>query len=147
MADRNQDGEVAPNELEAWLETQRLLSHGQLLVSIIHGGGLFEILDVNHDAGLSPRELRNAWSVLEGAGCTSSETVDLGKAPTVVMMIVSQGYPTSFTRPTKDDTEWFGKMDRNSDGDISRREFTGSSEVFSKLDTDRDGLISPAEAK
>ncbi|HWB09426.1 MAG TPA: EF-hand domain-containing protein [Pirellulales bacterium] len=147
MADRDRDGEVSPEELEAWLDTQRLLTHGQLLVSVMSGGGLFEMLDVNHDGGLCPRELRNGWAVLEGAACTSGESVDLGKVPSVVMIVVSQGYPGSLARTTATGGEWFRKMDRNSDGDISRREFTGSTQVFSKLDVDRDGLISPEEAR
>lgn len=146
LADRNQDGKASHEEIAAWLEVQRKVSRGQLLVSVIYGGGLFEILDENHDAGLSPRELRNAWSVLEAAGCTSGESVDLGKAPSVVMMVASQGYPASFGRTATGGAEWFRKMDRNSDGDISRREFSGSIEVFSKLDLDHDGLISPYEA-
>jgi Ca2+-binding EF-hand superfamily protein len=147
LVDRDRDGKASPDEIAAWLEVQRLVNRGQLLVSILHGGGLFEILDENHDAGLSPRELRNAWSVLEAAGCTSGENVDRGKAPSVVMIVASQGYPASFTRSAPGGAEWFRKMDRNSDGDISRREFSGSIEVFSKLDLDRDGLISLDEAR
>jgi Ca2+-binding EF-hand superfamily protein len=147
LVDRDQDGKASPEEIAAWLEVQRLLNRGQLLVSVIYGGGLFEILDVNHDAGLSPRELRDAWSALKAAGCTSGEDVDLVKAPAVVMMVASRGYPASFGRATTADIEWFRKMDRNSDGDISRREFSGAIEVFSKLDLDHDGLISPDEAR
>jgi hypothetical protein len=41
---------------------------------------------------------------------------------------------------------WFRRMDRNRDGDVSRREFFGSREQFDRLDRDGDGLISPAEA-
>ena len=41
---------------------------------------------------------------------------------------------------------WFRKMDRNKDGDVSRREFLGTPEEFKKIDTDGDGLISAAEA-
>ena len=63
------------------------------------------------------------------------------------MMVASDGYPASFARTTTGDIDWFRKMDRNSDGDISRREFSGAIEVFSKLDLDRDGLISPDEAR
>jgi Ca2+-binding EF-hand superfamily protein len=43
--------------------------------------------------------------------------------------------------------EWFQKMDRNRDGDLSRREFLGSAAVFDRLDTDHDGLIDRAEAE
>jgi len=38
-------------------------------------------------------------------------------------------------------------MDRNGDGDVSRREFLGSAEQFKRIDTDGDGLISVEEAE
>ena len=37
-------------------------------------------------------------------------------------------------------------MDRNNDGDVSRREWLGTDEEFEAIDTDGDGLISIAEA-
>jgi Ca2+-binding EF-hand superfamily protein len=37
-------------------------------------------------------------------------------------------------------------MDRNRDGDVSRKEFIGTDEEFRKLDLDGDGLISLEEA-
>jgi hypothetical protein len=38
-------------------------------------------------------------------------------------------------------------MDRNRDGDVSRREFLGSDEEFRRIDSDGDGLISVEEAE
>jgi hypothetical protein len=38
-------------------------------------------------------------------------------------------------------------MDRNGDGDVSRREFLGTDEEFAAIDTDGDGLISAEEAE
>jgi hypothetical protein len=38
-------------------------------------------------------------------------------------------------------------MDRNRDGDVSRKEWLYSEELFRKIDTDGDGLISVEEAE
>ena len=38
-------------------------------------------------------------------------------------------------------------MDRNRDGDVSRKEFLFGEELFRKIDTDGDGLISVEEAE
>ncbi len=38
-------------------------------------------------------------------------------------------------------------MDRNRDGDLSRREFLGTDEKFRRIDADGDGLISIEEAE
>jgi hypothetical protein len=57
-------------------------------------------------------------------------------------MISSQPLPPPAQGPL-----WFQKMDRNRDGDVSRREFLGSDEQFRKIDTNGDGLISREEAE
>jgi hypothetical protein len=38
-------------------------------------------------------------------------------------------------------------MDRNGDGDVSRREFLGTIEQFRRIDSDGDGLIDVVEAE
>lgn len=146
LADRDGNGTLSQQEIDHWLKLQQQLIHGQLLVSIYSGGGLFELLDTNHDAGLSIRELRNMWQNLESAACTSGSHVDLKQVPHVVLFVVSQGYPDQLGRQTTSDVEWFRLMDRNRDGDVSRREFTGSPAAFDRLDQDHDSLISLQEA-
>lgn len=147
LADRDSNGILSQQEIDRWLEVQQQLIHGQLLISVYHGGGLFELLDTNHDAGLSVRELRSAWQTLESASCTAENHIELNRVPNVLLFIVSQGYPDSLARPSTSEVEWFRLMDRNQDGDVSRREFTGSPTAFDRLDQNHDSLISPDEAE
>ena len=73
---------------------------------------------------------------------------DRSKLPRQVRMAASIGSPKSLVRfPTRRGPAWFRAMDRNGDGDVSRREFTGTDADFRKLDANGDGLISPDEAE
>lgn len=146
LVDRDGNGEASIEEIDLWLTVQKKLAHGQLLISIFHGGGLFELLDSNHDAALSIRELRTAWPKLEAASCTTDQIVDLQRIPEVLFFVVSQGTLSHLSKPLPASPEWFHPMDRNADGDVSRREFTGSLDAFMKMDLDQDGLLSPTEA-
>ncbi|HEX3449085.1 MAG TPA: hypothetical protein VHS97_12580, partial [Isosphaeraceae bacterium] len=56
-------------------------------------------------------------------------------------MMAAPGTPAPAAGPS-----WFRKMDRNRDGDVSRREFLGPHAAFERLDGDRDGLIDAGEA-
>lgn len=147
LADRDGNGDLSQQEVDSWLGLQRQLIQGQLLISIYYGGGLFELLDTNHDAGLSIRELRGAWQILKAASCASDVQVDFSRIPNVVFFVASQGYPGSLAKTSVSEVEWFRKMDRNADGDVSRREFTSSPNTFKRLDQDQDGLISALEAE
>ena len=42
--------------------------------------------------------------------------------------------------------EWFVRMDRNKDNDLTRVEFPGTDEQFQALDADHDELVSADEA-
>lgn len=144
--DRNGDQMVSDEEEQRWLDVQRKLARTQWLISIYAGGGLFEMLDRNHDAALSLRELRNAWQVLEAVGIDTSKGIRIEDCPEVVSVVLSRGTVTSFALRPDTKVDWFEAMDRNRDGDISRREFTGTTESFSEVDIDGDGLVSYSEA-
>ncbi|MFO1066558.1 MAG: hypothetical protein U0892_22080 [Pirellulales bacterium] len=144
--DRDGDQMISTDEKQAWIDVQRKLARTQWLISIYAGGGLFELLDRNHDAALSLRELRNAWQVLKAVGIDTSKGIRIEDCPEVVSIVLSRGTVTSFALRPETKVDWFEAMDRNRDGDISRREFTGTTESFSQVDTDGDGLISYREA-
>jgi Ca2+-binding EF-hand superfamily protein len=137
------------------------------------GKGLFELLDTNGDGRLSVREMRNAIKLLEeldhdGKGFLtktdiprcSTATFRTGPAAPVNL---NGGYTTAAIAFSPDGEwlaasgqpprqaprgpAWFVKMDRNGDGDVSRKEFLGTDEQFKEIDTDGDGLISVEEAE
>jgi Ca2+-binding EF-hand superfamily protein len=153
-ADRNGDGKLTRKELVTWLD---LLGDGSSSFIVFNmtetGRDLFELLDVNKDGQLSIRELRTGWSRIkdlakDGKGLAKDDI------PRRFSVSVSQGYDNrgqvprmaAQRRVSTRGPLWFRKMDRNGDGDVSRKEFLGTEEQFREIDEDGDGLISAAEA-
>jgi Ca2+-binding EF-hand superfamily protein len=148
IADRNGDGKLDLKELTEWLDLQDQIAKGCVLLTVLdHGTGLFELLDSDHDGSLSVYELRTARDRLKAAGCITDGALDRTKLPRHILTTISLGHPMhAIGKPVRSGPEWFRAMDRNGDGFVSRREFTGPADLFDKLDLDKDGLISPEEA-
>jgi hypothetical protein len=142
-----------------------LVSTSVFLAVADRGPTLFEFLDADHDGRLSQRELRSAWARLAEWDTGREGYITRAKVPMQFQLILSYGQPRPLgnvadnsggvpdparvaraTAPPRGPV-WFRKMDRNGDGDVSRREFLGSPELFRKIDTDGDGLISLEEAE
>ncbi len=147
IADRDGDGKLSAKELDGWLDLQSQIARGQVLLTVLDGGGLFEVLDANHDGALSVRELRGGWERLKAAGAVADGKFDPKKLPRVVLVAASRGYTSTLAVDARRGPDWFRAMDRNGDGDVSKREFTGTPEVFAELDADKDGLLSAEEAE
>jgi Ca2+-binding EF-hand superfamily protein len=167
--DRDGDGKITEKELLAWFDEMESLRKlvNRSCVSIVvttEGKGLFELLDTNRDGKLSIRELRSAVQLLDRLGARDGKLARedvprqyrgglalgpnggnnrFGKQAIVFRQgDMRTGRPAPGRGPL-----WFQKMDRNRDGDVSRKEFLGTDEQFKAIDTDGDGLISVEEAE
>jgi Ca2+-binding EF-hand superfamily protein len=174
LMDRDGDGKLFENEMLAYLDVVLdLQARAMAAVASLNisdeGKGIFDLLDTNHDGRLSVRELRQAGKLVDQLDQDGDGAVGKNEIPRSYQLTAQRGpanggnlingrrfvvdatgrrirgnraMPTSVAGPL-----WFRKMDRNHDGDVSRREFLGSDEEFRKIDADGDGLISAEEAE
>jgi Ca2+-binding EF-hand superfamily protein len=153
LADRNSDKKLTEKELLAYLDIHDKGATSILVMQMQERGrNLFTTLDASGEGSLSARELLEAGSRLKltGSGKTGLARSDIPRRFRLVLGQGQANYRTirtaqvsMFFRPPV----WFQNMDRNRDGDVSRREFLGSEAEFQRLDQDRDQLISSREAR
>jgi Ca2+-binding EF-hand superfamily protein len=165
IADRNGDGILELAELNRFLKLQSSGRDAQVQINVTdEGRGLFDLIDANHDGRLSMREIRNAWKQV-AALSKDGKSIDRESLPKQIPMYVHRVNLTgstgsyAFSAPpffggvsrviatAQQGPAWFQKMDRNGDGDVSRKEFLGPPELFDRLDKDGDGLISLQEGE
>jgi Ca2+-binding EF-hand superfamily protein len=169
MMDRDNDGKLTEKEMLEWIEKITALQNkatascASLAISD-QGRGLFDLIDASHDSRLSVREMRNAVKLVEQLDRDGDGHISRAEIPRNLLLAMDHGpgsdnqnsapvvfnpygmnqqnMPTLSAGPL-----WFRKMDRNRDGDVSRKEFLGTDEEFDRIDTDHDGLISLQEAE
>jgi hypothetical protein len=130
----------------------RLMVHDQV-------DAIFEELDANADGRLGEREIaycsqrlaerdRDRDGQLSGDEFPFSMIVAflLGEQASERSFYVPPSSAYSSTKSGNPPAQWFTSADLNGDGDVSRREFLGSSDQFNRLDTNKDGYIGPIEA-
>ena len=164
MVDRDGDGKMTLAEVTRFSDLQADLPRCQASLSIIEQGrALFQLLDVNRDSQLSIHELRSAWSRLEPLDAEKKGFVAIQQIPRQFQIVAMPGssqvifgavsfsgdpaQPQVRSQLPRTAPEWFRKMDINSDGFLSPREFLGSRDDFNRIDGDRNGLLDPQEAE
>ncbi len=128
--------------------------------AVVDGFPLFRLLDHDNNRQLTPRERRSVADFLTNLDRNQNGQVDRSEIPTAIRLAVTHGpkvhghlaQAIAAQRKHRDQVDspvpdWFVGMDRNHDGDLSKREFQGSPDQFAKYDRDQDGLISRKEAQ
>lgn len=162
--DRDGDGKIYLKEMMAFADRQIEAAWSRLVLTTDdQGRAIFGILDLDRDRRLGAREVMRtvdrvmSWDS-DGDGRVSADeipyhfqvTIARGGLPgltgegTVAAGTGAKALaraPGSVAGP-----DWFQRMDRNHDGDVSRREFLGPRDQFERLDRDTDGLIDADEA-
>ncbi|MCA9039477.1 MAG: hypothetical protein KDA65_03920 [Planctomycetaceae bacterium] len=160
--DENQDQELNRTELAAYVNQEASMAQCQLLMSVDKKSqSLFRLLDVDSDRRLEPRELLNPVAKMSTFDQNRDGILTEPEMKTVYELSFQLQAPSLFMdnlrlnqndrigpilTPLTAGPEWFRQMDRNLDGDLTRREFLGPGNVFHQLDQDQDGLINAAEA-
>lgn len=168
--DADGDLQLTRDELFGYSEREQAAIASRIEVTVEQDGKtLFGLLDANEDRRLTVREFRGGPEVLKAydgngdgrfaeteLGTEYVLTIGLGrsdfarlqgKTMAMDMMSMNSGDAILPGRASLSGPEWFRRMDRNQDGDLSPREFLGTADQFKTLDADSDNLISVSEAE
>ena len=162
--DVDRDGKLSAEEYVSGIRPLLELAKCQIEIRVDDAGGdLFSIADTWSDGELTPRELHALSRAAMAWDRNADREVSAEEFPSVYRFQVTHGSfldpgeaasrPGTFELGTQNrvlrssNLKWFNAMDRNRDGDVSRREFPGTDEHFRRLDADGDGLIDHAEAE
>ncbi|MCA9051314.1 MAG: hypothetical protein KDA89_21400, partial [Planctomycetaceae bacterium] len=166
--DLNADGMLLRDEIRTFMERDLIATQSGIELSVQQDGRtLFKLLDSNSDRRLTERELRDGYVQLRPydadqngqlseaeLGTAYALQIGLGQAESLRLEnMMSMNMPANRTDAVLPGVEglsgpeWFRRMDRNQDRDVSWREFPGPRDLFRRIDTDGDGLLTSTEAE
>ena len=158
--DRNGDGKLFEQEMLDAARLQVVEAHSRAQLDVrTTGRQLFEFIDLDGDARLSAREKRDFAGRLDSWDRNGDGKINRDEVPEYYRIDVRLGRvamnPFMFiagsrSAPNQSSVEkmpdWFVRLDRNRDGDVSKNEFIGPVRIFQSMDADQDGLIDSEEA-
>jgi Ca2+-binding EF-hand superfamily protein len=165
VIDRDGDGKVYLKELLEFADRQAAAARCRLVITTAdQGRAIFGILDLDKDRRLGAREVMRTVDRVLSWDANGDGRVSPDEIPYHFQVAIARGglpglLGAGAVSPARRrmvasepagpaaGPDWFAKMDRNHDGDISRREFLGPREQFDRLDRDKDGLIDADEAR
>lgn len=128
------------------------------LGAIRDGYPMLPEVDTNEDGRLTLREIRKTPERLATFDRDGDGAISAGELAPTLRVVIGRGATvhqllarvrvlhSPEAAPTIVPPDWFVRMDRNKDGDVSRREFLGGRGQFDALDADGDELIDVEEA-
>ena len=168
LLDLDHDGKLYFPELDLYVDRQAVAARSRLtLIASNQGRALFGLLDRDRDRRLGAREVLDTLTRIMTCDRDRDGRVGPDEIPHHIQLTLARGdlagllaapvgtpvIVTNRTAPPAAPSQsvtgptWFRRMDRNHDGDVSRREFLGTNEQYDRLDRDGDGLLGPAEAE
>jgi Ca2+-binding EF-hand superfamily protein len=155
--DANDDGKAYPAEIEAFLAQQQAGLRAQIHAKAADRDDLlFAAIDADHDERLDSRDIESIGQRLAALDANGDGMLTPDELPEVLMIGLARGSlenadatfappPIVPRGPGANAPRWFTAMDANQDGAISRREFLGTADQFSALDSDGNGLLDAGE--
>jgi Ca2+-binding EF-hand superfamily protein len=165
VIDRDSDGKIYLKELMDFADRQQAAARARLVMTTSdQGRAIFGILDLDKDRRLGAREVMRTVDRVMSWDSSGDGRVSADEIPYHFLVRIARSGLAGLTGDSvaagvprllaatpaagaSAGPDWFQKMDRNHDGDVSRREFLGPRAQFDRLDRDNDGLIDPDEAK